>query len=113
MEANLMQASVCLEPRCAISLTDAAGAEVTCLTGRIRLTMGSDSRDIVLAKGDAYTVERNGLTLVNAAEPSRLQVRVGQARRGAWRGWLTRLWDWLVQVGEARARARMRRGIYY
>ena len=81
-------------------------------SGRKELTMDNDSRDIVLSKGDAYTVERNGITLVNAVEPSLLHVRVQRVRRAAWRDWLERLWAWLVRVGEARAQARMRRGYY-
>ena len=113
MEANLTQASVCLEPRRGMALTDAAGVEMECLTGRVWLTMEGDSRDIVLASGAAHTIERNGLTLINASEPSLVHVRLPLAQPAAWKRWLARVWEWLASAGEARARAHLRRGIYY
>ena len=110
MQIGLTQAKISLDPRRGISLTDAAGAEVEVLTGRVWLTMDGDIRDIVLPPGDAHTIERDGLTIINALEPSLVQVRAPQPRPAWWRRGLTHVWNGLVAVGEARARARIRRG---
>lgn len=113
MQIGLEQANIALEARHAMALTDAAGAEVGCLTGQLWLTTDGDLRDIVLTPGDVHSIERGGLTLINALEPSLVHVRPPRARLAAWRRWLSNFWDWLVCVGEARVRARMRRGIYH
>lgn len=113
MQIELRQANITLGPRHAMALTDAAGAEVECLTGQVWLTMDGDRRDIFLEPGDAHSIERDGLTLVNAIEPSVLHVQPPRAQPAAWKQWLGKAWDVLVSVGEARARARMRRGIYH
>jgi hypothetical protein len=110
--AQGMQAKISLDPSRGISLTDAAGAEVEVLTGQVWLTMDGDRRDIVLPSGGVHTIERDGLTLVNAIEPSLVRVQPPQARPAAWKRWLRNAWDVLASAGEARARARMRRGIY-
>src|SRR6185436_12445010 len=73
---TLSRASLCLQAGYGLSLTDAAGAELTTRTGRVWLTMEGDARDVNLKAGDAYTIERNGLTLVSALEPSVVQVRM-------------------------------------
>lgn len=113
MQIGLTQAKFSLDSSRGISLADAAGAEVEVLTGRVWLTTDGDIRDIVLPPGDAHIIERDGLTIINAIEPSLVQVRAPQPQPAWWRRWLTHVWNWLVAVGEARARARMRRGIHY
>lgn len=113
MVIGLTQAKISLDPRYGISLTDAAGVAVEVVCGRVWLTMDGDRRDIVLPSGGVHTIERDGLTLVNAIEPSLVRVQPPQARPAAWKRWARNVWDWLVRVGEARARARIERGIYY
>lgn len=113
MQIGLTQANIALEARHAMTLTNAAGVEVECVTGQVWLTMDGDRRDIFLTPGDAHSIERDGLTLINAIEPSLVHLQPPQARPAAWKRWLRSVWDWLVRVGEARARARMRRGGYY
>jgi quercetin dioxygenase-like cupin family protein len=113
MNIELTQANISLDARHGISLTDAAGVAVKVLTGRVWLTMDGDKRDIVLPPGDTHTIERNGLTLVNALEPSVVHVQPPRARPAAWKRWLMNVWDWLVSVGEARVAARIKRGIYH
>ena len=104
MLINLTNANVRLEPRREISLHDAAGVELTCLTGQVWMTMEGDTRDITLSIGDQHTIERNGLTLVNAIEPSLVHVRVARARGAhVWRRWLRHIWVYLVRAGEIRA----------
>jgi hypothetical protein len=74
--------------------------------------MAGDRRDIFLEPGDAHSIERNGLTLINAIEPSVLHVLPPQAQAAAWKRWLRLFWEGLVSVGEARVRARIARGMY-
>ncbi len=112
MQIELRQANIALAPRNAMALTDAAGVEVECLKGQVWLTMDGDRRDIFLEPGDAHSIERNGLTLINAIEPSVVHVQPPRARPAAWRRWLSNVWVWLVSAGEARVRARIGRGIY-
>jgi len=113
MQIGLTQAKISLGASRGISLEDAAGVEVECLTGSVWLTMDGDRRDIVLPPGEAHTIERNGLTLVNAIEPSVLHLQPPRAQPAAWKQRLRKAWEALVSVGEARARARIERGIYY
>ena len=99
------QENVRLEPRSGLSLHDAAGVEIACLSGRVWITMEGDSRDITLGAGDAYTLERNGLTLVSTCEAAIVNVRSRwDARYARWLRLLQHLASWLVRVGEARAR---------
>jgi hypothetical protein len=49
-----------------LSLRDAAGARLRCTRGSLWLTQGCGGKDIVLAPGECFTVERDGLTLVSA-----------------------------------------------
>src|SRR5262245_26171725 len=80
---SLSRASVCLERGRGISLRDAAGVVLTTFTGRAWLTMEGDVRDIDLAPGTAYRIERDGLTLVSALEATCVEVRVPGGDRSA------------------------------
>ena len=113
MDMNLKHANICLEPRHQMSLSDAAGVEVTGLTGRVWLTMEGDLRDVILSPGNAHMIERDGLTLISASDPSLVHVRLRRAQPAAWKQRLERVWEWLASAGEARARAHLKRGTYY
>jgi len=108
---SFARASMCLEAGRGLSLKDAAGVVLTSLAGRVWLTMEGDTRDIDLRPGVAYTIERDGLTLVSALEPSLVEVRVPEGKVAPWRGWLEGVWAWLARAGEGRARARMASGL--
>ena len=110
LEMNLRRSDLkCLETGRGFSLKDASGVELTSLKGRVWLTMEGERRDIDLYPGATYTIERDGLTLLNALEPSMVQVHIPLGRRTLWRGWIERFWNWLVRAAEVRARARMTR----
>jgi hypothetical protein len=114
MFIGLTQARISLDTHHGISpLTHAAGAAVKVLAGHVWLTMDGDHRDIFLPSGDAHTIERDGLTLVHAIEPSVVEVQEPRASPGRFKQWLARAWDWLVEAGEARVRARIERGVYH
>lgn len=112
MTLNLTDANVCLPSGHGLSLKNAAGVVLTSLKGRVWLTMEGERRDIDLHPGASYTIDRDGLTLVNALEPSVVQVRIPHVRRTPWRGWIERFWNWLARAAEVRARARIARGNY-
>ena len=113
MQIGLRQANIALEARHTMALTDAAGADVEVLAGHVWVTTDGDLRDVFLESGEAHTIGRNGLTIINAVEPSVVHVQPPRARPAAWKRWLTNVWDWLVGAGEARVRARIERGIYH
>ena len=113
MQIELTQANIALEAHHALSMTDASGVEVECRTGQVWLTMDGDPRDIFLAPGDAHAIQRDGLTLISAIKPSVVHVQLPQVQPVPWKRWLARAWQWLAGAGEARARAYLRRGIYY
>jgi hypothetical protein len=74
MDLKLHHGNVGLDRLGGLSLRDASGAGITCLTGRLWITQDGDPRDFVLAPGESLTVRRGGVTLVSAAEPSLLRV---------------------------------------
>jgi phenylpyruvate tautomerase PptA (4-oxalocrotonate tautomerase family) len=113
MQMGLAHANIALEARHAMSLTDAAGAEVAVLKGQVWLTTDGDLRDIFLAPGEIHAIRRGGLTLINAVESSVLHVQAPRPARPWWKRWLVNVWDALAAAGEARARGRMKRGIYH
>ena len=57
-----------------LTLRDASGRTVTCLSGSVWLTMEGDTRDVMLSPGAAFVVDRDGLTLLAAQQPSTVQV---------------------------------------
>jgi hypothetical protein len=52
------------------SLHDAQGTRIECLSGSLWITQEDEGRDIVLAPGEAFTLGRNGKTVVHAFKPS-------------------------------------------
>lgn len=71
-----------------LSLRDAAGARLRCTRGSLWLTQEGGGQDIVLTPGECFTVERGGLTLVNALKDGSLLIASAprpQVRNiGAW-----------------------------
>jgi hypothetical protein len=57
-----------------VALRDVRGATLHILRGTVWITQQNDSQDIVLRTGDTWTVERNGLTLVEAQACTRFRV---------------------------------------
>ena len=47
-------------------LDGARGTTLRVTSGRLWITLENDTRDIVLSAGDSYTIDRGGLTLVEA-----------------------------------------------
>ena len=75
----------------AVALRNRRGSTVTCVSGTLWLTMEGDTRDIVLAAGASFVVDRDGLTILAAHQASVVDVSAPQRAPG----WWTRVVDFL------------------
>ena len=96
-------------PRQGLPLFDASGRTVTCLSGSIWLTMEGDRRDVVLTPGASFVVDRDGLTLLVAQQPSAVAV----SAQNQTRSWWDDLVDYLDQTYGPAAIDRSRAWKYY
>ena len=55
-----------LRKRQSLQLNDVAGATLRVTRGSVWITQEADTRDVVLGAGESFTVERDGLTIVEA-----------------------------------------------
>ena len=55
-----------LAPRETVTLPDVRGATLRVTRGTVWITQENETRDTVLSPGDTWTVERNGLTILEA-----------------------------------------------
>lgn len=88
-----------------LRLEGARGATVRATRGTLWLTFENDPRDVVLVPGDAFTIDRSGLTLVEAQSEATLCVdaRYVDARVAgrAAQGIAARVGSWLTKIGPA------------
>jgi hypothetical protein len=95
-----------LDDGAALHLDGARGTTLRVTRGRLWLTQDRDLRDIVLSAGDAWTIERNGLTIATAQATSSVAViGPGAARidaRGRRLTWVQRAIAWLERLDAAR-----------
>ncbi len=59
-----------MAPRETVTLPDVRGSTLRVARGTLWITQEDDPQDIVLRNGDVWTVERNGLTIVEAQSES-------------------------------------------
>ena len=90
MNIRFDRAQLHLEAREVIRLYDPRGARVECVRGALWITRHRDHEDYFLAANDALTLDRPGLALIHAQEPSevvlaeparspRLRQKIGRA----------------------------------
>jgi hypothetical protein len=87
-----------------VGLDGARGTTIRVTRGMLWITLEDDVRDVVLAAGGTFTVDRDGLTLVEAQEPTTVCVMALHAvevRRGARPPLSSRIAAWLASVGAA------------
>ncbi|MEO8344344.1 MAG: DUF2917 domain-containing protein [Betaproteobacteria bacterium] len=89
---------IAMEPRETVTLPDVRGTTLRVARGILWITQEDDPQDIVLRSGDTWTVERNGLTIVEAQSDAsfcvvgrRIQNLIRQRNR-ATRGHI--VWGW-------------------
>ncbi|MFO1397274.1 MAG: DUF2917 domain-containing protein [Burkholderiales bacterium] len=105
-----------LAVRESVPLTDLRGTTLRVTRGTLWVTQQDDTQDIVLRAGDNWTVERNGLTLVEAQQDATfcvlgryLEAAVLPAPR--MRGTWTSAWRQLRAFAIAQFVAPMRRSV--
>jgi hypothetical protein len=86
-----------LNPRETVSLPDFRGATLRVARGTVWITQEDDTQDVVLRTGDSWTVEHNGLTILEAQDDVSLCV-IGRSVADALDGRRARrtpttLWD--------------------
>jgi Protein of unknown function (DUF2917) len=97
-----------------VELNDSRGATVRVTRGTVWLTQEDDTQDVVLRAGDVWTIERQGLTLVEAQGSAQVCIlgtgsdSIGARNRVA--GFGERLRDWLQLPWKA---ARLERSVPY
>jgi hypothetical protein len=76
-----------------VAVRDAKGTRVTCVSGALWITEDHRESDVILEAGEAFTIDRSGLTLIMALQPASLRLsqhRESLAARLA--GRFSRLW---------------------
>ena len=66
-----------------LRLDDVQGRAIVVFEGRVWITQEGDLRDVVVDGGQSFSVDRQGLTLVQALHPSKLMV-LDAGAHGAW-----------------------------
>jgi hypothetical protein len=71
-----------------VALHDAEGTRVTCISGALWITEDAREGDVILQPGEAFTIDRQGLTLIMGLSPASLHLseapRTGAKRIGGW-----------------------------
>ena len=76
-----------------IALRDARGTQVTSLEGALWITQDHQEGDVILERGQSFTVDRPGLTLVMALTPASLRLlEPSETLAARICAWFSRLW---------------------
>ena len=67
-------AAQAIEKNKILEVNQAFGAAVECLEGSVWITLDGDSRDVVLAAGQTFVVDRDRRTLVQALDAARVRL---------------------------------------
>jgi hypothetical protein len=74
MLAPIKQEEIALIARDVHRLQDARGQTVTCLQGAVWITQERDRRDIVLAAGQSFVLDRPGVTVLFAFQDAAVSI---------------------------------------
>jgi hypothetical protein len=84
-------ASFCLAALHSLMLDDALGASIRCTRGSLWITQHGDPRDVVLAPGERFTIDRGGVAVVTPLADSALVIDQPPAAPGWAAAWRRRL----------------------
>lgn len=85
MKIELNRNRLCLERDKVAIVSGGIGHTVVCHSGCVWVTQDGDARDVVLAAGEAFTLDRDGPALLQAFEPGAVSIVPVEARQPAWR----------------------------
>lgn len=72
MNIQLRQGRLQLARSGHVQVIDGRGTSMHCLSGSVWVTQDGDPRDIVLAAGDSFTLDRDGVAIVYATDDAAL-----------------------------------------
>ena len=73
-----------LDAHASLALRDAGGRTIRCVSGSVWLTMEGDIRDVVLAAGESFVVDRDGVTILAAQQRSVVEISAANQPRTWW-----------------------------
>lgn len=74
MEADLHNGELCLADNAPVRLSRARGVRVTCMAGRVWLTVAGEAGDIFLRPGQSHVIAADGLALLEALGDGRVRL---------------------------------------
>ena len=83
MNLELNQDSLCLQPKQLVKVRGGLGHSVVCQRGSVWRTQQGDPRDSVLTAGEASTLARAGVALLQALGPGAISIGQAQAQTRA------------------------------
>ncbi len=75
MKLDIDHADIHLEQAQAMRISGAMDVSVACLNGCLWITQDNDPRDIVLERGESFTLDRPGVAILFACKPTTLSMR--------------------------------------
>ena len=80
MNIEFNQNGLCLKTKQVVKVRGGKGHSIACDSGSVWVTQVGDPRDTVLSAGNAFTLDRDGLALVLAFEPSSISIAQAEPR---------------------------------
>ena len=87
-----------------VRLDGARGTTLRVTRGVLWITLENDLRDVILTPGDTFTIDREGLSLIEAQDATTVCVLAHHVDE--WRlrdgriGWMARFAEWLESIGD-------------
>ena len=79
MKIHLQHGGVCLARNESFAISNGKGYRVVCHSGTVWITQDNDPRDVILARGESFTLDRPGRALVHAFDAAAIAVKASAA----------------------------------
>jgi Protein of unknown function (DUF2917) len=79
MDIHLNHGGVCLARNQSFAISNGKGYRVVCHSGSVWITQDNDPRDVILARGESFTLDREGHALVQAFDAATVAVKATAA----------------------------------